>query len=231
MSNDETAADAVKIAKGVNKLLGGIGAAVAGSYIPGAAPAITQAASGVDELIEGIVSVTTKKEKTPLERMDSHDRIGRASAPQQLPAEARPAIVASPTSDLDEADTSEPDEARGRAPTTPDLTKLVQAAGWSPDLATVIAKGPKAAPEVTRMLNAYELVPPPPPRKYTLREGDTLESVALYFYGNRKGAKRIFMANRALLGDSLENLKQGLEIDVPYTQFRNRRNVEGRKVL
>ena len=97
-------------------------------------------------------------------------------------------------------------------------------------IASAILQGPKAAPEVARLLNTYEQERAPKPRMHTVKDGETLETIAQTYYGNPDFAKRVFYANRGVLGNDLDGFKPGVSLKVPYTQFRNRRIVDGKKV-
>ncbi len=51
-------------------------------------------------------------------------------------------------------------------------------------------------------------------QNYTVRKGDTLSSIAIKFYNNPKAWRKIFRANRAILGKP-SNLKLGMSLFIP----------------
>jgi len=229
--------DGTAIAKSVNKVLAGIGGTVANAYMPGSGSLIQSASSGVDELIDQVGSGEKKKEpmtKTALDRMDSHDRVGRqpktevkaasstepTAQPERAPEAVAAASEAPESSSTDESSDTEVSE----------VSQYLVGKGWSPAIASAILQGPKAAPEVARLLNTYEQERAPKPRLHTVKDGETLETIAQIYYGNPDFAKRVFYANRGVLGNDLDGFKPGVSLKVPYTQFRNRRIVDGKKV-
>ena len=58
--------------------------------------------------------------------------------------------------------------------------------------------------------------PPPPasPRTHVVQKGDTLQSLALHYYGTRSAWEKIFAANRAIL-PSKNQLKIGQQLIIP----------------
>ncbi len=52
-------------------------------------------------------------------------------------------------------------------------------------------------------------------KKYTVKEGDTLSSIAKEFYGNAADYKIIYEANKDLIGDDPDQIQVGMELMIP----------------
>ncbi len=61
---------------------------------------------------------------------------------------------------------------------------------------------------------AETTVQPATPRTHSVEKGDTLQSLALHYYGTRSGWEKIFQANRTALA-SKDQLKIGQELVIP----------------
>ena len=68
---------------------------------------------------------------------------------------------------------------------------------------------------VSEVVAANNVPPSPPsPRSHVVQKGDTLQSLALKYYGTRSAWEKIFTANRALL-PSKDHLKIGQQLVIP----------------
>jgi tetratricopeptide (TPR) repeat protein len=73
---------------------------------------------------------------------------------------------------------------------------------------------PTSPPAATQVVAQAERPAPPPPRMHLVQKGDTLQSIALHYYGTRSGWEKIFAANRAVL-PSKDQLKIGQQLLIP----------------
>ena len=55
----------------------------------------------------------------------------------------------------------------------------------------------------------------PKMQTYTVKEGDTLSSIAKEFYGEGADYMLIYEANKDLIGDDLGKIKVGMELVIP----------------
>ncbi|HTS19168.1 MAG TPA: LysM peptidoglycan-binding domain-containing protein [Verrucomicrobiae bacterium] len=91
----------------------------------------------------------------------------------------------------------------------------------SPSTAPAVAPSPMptanvvmAAPPLTLTADASTATESPRVRTYVVQRGDTLQSLALRYYGSRSGWDRIFQANRSGLA-SKDQLKVGQVLIIP----------------
>lgn len=98
-----------------------------------------------------------------------------------------------------------------RAATTPTDPGVGPVAGG-----TVEPPRPVIATQI--VVVAEHRVPPSPPsvqaRMHTVQKGDTLQSIALRYYGTRSGWDKIYVANRAVLPNK-DQLKVGQQLLIP----------------
>ena len=76
----------------------------------------------------------------------------------------------------------------------------------------VVTTTPVVAPVV--LATATNTPPPAAPRTHIVQKGDTLQSLALKYYGTRSAWEKIFSANRAIL-PSKDQLKIGQQLVIP----------------
>ncbi len=69
-------------------------------------------------------------------------------------------------------------------------------------------------PDELPQKNSEPADPKPQPRTYTIRRGDSLEKIALRFYGHANATQRIFAANRDRL-KKRNYLREGMTIVLP----------------
>jgi 5'-nucleotidase / UDP-sugar diphosphatase len=50
---------------------------------------------------------------------------------------------------------------------------------------------------------------------HTVAEGDTLDSIAQQYYGDSTLWRKIFDANKAVIGDNPDNIKIGMQLTIP----------------
>jgi len=78
---------------------------------------------------------------------------------------------------------------------------------------------------------SVEVTPPPPPQApspspspspspiaqalHTVAEGDTLDSIAQRYYADSTLWRKIFDANKAIIGDNPDNIKIGMQLTIP----------------
>ena len=99
----------------------------------------------------------------------------------------------------------------GSAPSTPTATPISPpAAAASPAASPAPVSSPVASPSPS---------PSPSPEAagetYTIVEGDTLLSISRRFYGDETLWRRIYDANRSVIGDRPDNLRVGTVLRIP----------------
>jgi nucleoid-associated protein YgaU len=57
--------------------------------------------------------------------------------------------------------------------------------------------------------------PPPAAERYTVVAGDSLSKIAQHAYGNANEWRRIYDANRQLIGDNPDLIKPGQKLTIP----------------
>ena len=111
------------------------------------------------------------------------------------------------------------------APGTADPAELMRLQTENATLRARVVELERAAVTVTNTLVPTTPVlvvaptnsnPPPPagPRTHLVQKGDTLQSLALRYYGTRSGWEKIFNANRGIL-PSKDHLKIGQQLVIP----------------
>lgn len=102
--------------------------------------------------------------------------------------------------------------------TMPQLTVAVAAPAQLPPPAQLV-QAPAAAPPATAVAIAPQPAPQKAQRTYTIKEGDTLSSIAAATLGSRNRWKDILDANASTLG-AAKNLKIGTAILIPETEAK-----------
>ncbi len=93
------------------------------------------------------------------------------------------------------------------------VAELEQAQATRPAETIVAAPAPAVVPVAGTPAAAAPAVPPSS-RTYVVQKGDTLQSLALRFYGTRSGWEKIYEANRGCLA-SKDQLKIGQPLTIP----------------
>jgi tetratricopeptide (TPR) repeat protein len=93
------------------------------------------------------------------------------------------------------------------------IAELERAAAAVPGGADLPAQLP-AAPPPASAAAATAAPPAPAPRTHVVQRGDTLQSLALRYYGSRAGWEKIYAANRTVLA-SKDQLRVGQQLIIP----------------
>ncbi|MCC7367704.1 MAG: LysM peptidoglycan-binding domain-containing protein [Chloroflexi bacterium] len=112
-------------------------------------------------------------------------------------------------------------------------TVLILACGWvggstptpTPAAVTAVASpasgtpsGPLTPPSPSPAPPSPSPSPSPSPaagETYTVAEGDTLATIAERFYGDPSAWRRIYDANRSLIGENPDSVKIGMQLRIP----------------
>jgi len=93
------------------------------------------------------------------------------------------------------------------------VAELEHAANTVTNVVSAPVAPPAVAPPVV-VATATNTPPPASPRTHVVQKGDTLQSLALKYYGTRSAWEKIFSANRAIL-PSKDQLKVGQQLVIP----------------
>lgn len=95
---------------------------------------------------------------------------------------------------------------------------------------TAACAGGQSATPATPGDAGVEITPPPPPvpspspspspspiaqALHTVAEGDTLDSIAQQYYADATLWRKIFDANKAVIGENPDNIKIGMQLTIP----------------
>jgi tetratricopeptide (TPR) repeat protein len=93
------------------------------------------------------------------------------------------------------------------------VAELEQAQAAQPSTPVTVAPAPVVVP-TAQVPATITAALPPASRTYVVQKGDTLQSLALRFYGTRSGWEKIYDANRGCLA-SKDQLKIGQSLTIP----------------